>query len=98
MPNRDDEGTMTDVKSGLGRVIKQLRRQRGLTQDELAEKASLHRTYLSDVERGTRNLSIISLHRISAALGTPLSDIFKQVENAFYGSGAAKRSDTFVVS
>ena len=80
--------SMTDVKSGLGCVIKQLRRQRGLTQDELAEKASLHRTYLSDVERGTRNLSILSLHRISAALETPLSEIFKRVETVFSGNGA----------
>ena len=89
---------MTDFKSGLGRVIKQLRRQRGLTQDELAAKASLHRTYVSDVERGARNLSILSLHRISAALETPLSEIFKQVETAFAGSGAAERSDTYVVT
>lgn len=73
---------MTDVKIALGRVIKQLRQRRGLTQDELAGKATLHRTYVSDVERGVRNLSIISLHQISAALETPLSEIFKHVETA----------------
>ena len=71
---------MTDTQIALGRVIKQLRQQRGVTQDELAGKASLHRTYISDVERGTRNLSLNSLHRISAALETPLSEIFKQAQ------------------
>ena len=71
---------MTDVTIGLGRVIKLLRKQRGITQGELAEKALLHRTYISDIERGVRNLSLTSLSSISVALDTPLWEIFKQVE------------------
>jgi len=73
---------MTDLQSRLGRAIKQLRQARGTTQDELAEKATLHRTYISDVERGTRNPSRSSLHSIAAALEMTLSDVFKHAEQA----------------
>jgi len=72
---------MTDVKIQLGCVIKQLRIQRGLTQEHLAEKASLHRTYLSDIERGARNPSLETLVRLATALQTSLEEIFKNVES-----------------
>ena len=71
---------MTDFLLRMGIVLKQLRRQRGLTQEELAAKAALHRTYISDVERGARNLSITCLRRLSNALETPLSEIFNHIE------------------
>ena len=73
---------MTELRSRLGRVVKQLRQQRGITQQQLAVKAKLHRTYVSDVERGTRNLSITSLDQIAVARDTPLSEVFKRVETA----------------
>ena len=70
---------MTDVKRGLGRVIKGLRQQHGITQEELAEKASLHRTYLSDIERGARNPSLETLVRLAAALQISLAEMFKDI-------------------
>ena len=73
---------MTDVKSELGRVIKQLRNQRGITQQDLAEKALLHRTYVSDIERGARNPSLETLVRLAAALQTSLAEMFNNVESA----------------
>lgn len=71
---------MNELRSRLGRAVKRLRQHRGLTQQQLADKAGLHRTYLSDVERGARNLSLEVLFRLSASLETPISEIFKQVE------------------
>jgi transcriptional regulator with XRE-family HTH domain len=47
----------------------------GLSQEDLAEKASLHRTYIGSVERGERNISIDSMERIARALGTSLIEL-----------------------
>lgn len=79
---------MIDLRIRLGTVIKQLRSNRDLTQQECADKAGLHRTYISDVERGGRNLSITSLSQIATALDVPLSEIFKQVEDCQPGREA----------
>jgi transcriptional regulator with XRE-family HTH domain len=56
--------------------IEQLRKSKDLTQEELAEKAGLHRAYFWDIENG-RNISIKTAYKISKALGVPLSELFK---------------------
>jgi transcriptional regulator with XRE-family HTH domain len=58
------------------RFAKRLREERiarGLSQEELADIATLHRTYVGSVERGERNISIDSMERLSEALGLDLS-------------------------
>ena len=47
----------------------------------LGERAELHRTYISDVERGARNLSLEAISRIAHALGIPMQVLFKTVES-----------------
>jgi transcriptional regulator with XRE-family HTH domain len=61
---------------GLGASISKRRMELGLSQEELAEKSKVHRTYISDVERGVRNISILTLERISLALDIPLGALF----------------------
>lgn len=60
----------------IGKRIEELRKQKGFTQEELAEKAGFHRSYFWDVEQG-RNVSIKTLYKIAKALGITLSDFFK---------------------
>ncbi len=55
--------------------IEQLRKKEGLTQEKLAEKAGLHRSYFWDIENG-RNISIKTAYKIARALGVKLSDLF----------------------
>lgn len=55
--------------------MKELRRRRGYSQEELASKAGLHRTYISDIERGERNVSIENIEKIATALGVKPSDL-----------------------
>lgn len=50
----------------------------GLSQEELAARAGLHRTYVSSVERGERNLSLANIHRLADALGVPPSSLLDQ--------------------
>lgn len=64
----------------LGVVVRQLRRDLNLSQEELGARCSLDRTYVSDIERGNRNPSLQSLWRLSEGLECPLSKIFRQVE------------------
>lgn len=60
----------------IGERIRAIRKQKGITQEELAEKAELMYQYISGVERGTRNISIDSLDRIIQALGIGYDEIF----------------------
>lgn len=69
-----------DVRERFGYAVKVRREGLGLTQEDLAEAAGIHRTYLSDVERGTRNLSLINIERLAEALSMTLSELFAAVE------------------
>ena len=53
----------------FGERVTELRRARGLSQQQLANKTGLHRTYISGVERGQRNISLVNVYRIATALG-----------------------------
>lgn len=59
----------------LGKRIEELRRKKSLTQEQLAEKAGLHRAYFWDIESG-RNISIKTAYKIARALGVKLSELF----------------------
>lgn len=59
----------------LGSRIEKLRKQKGLTQEELAVKAGLHRAYFWDIENG-RNISIKTAYKIARGLGVKLSELF----------------------
>jgi transcriptional regulator with XRE-family HTH domain len=59
-----------ELNIGLGSAIRELRNARGLTQEQLADAADLHRTYVSLVERGRKGVTVGVLFRISTALGT----------------------------
>ncbi|MBI2356131.1 MAG: helix-turn-helix transcriptional regulator [Candidatus Doudnabacteria bacterium] len=66
---------MTDIKKQLGQRIKELRLKAQYSQEELAAKAGLHRTYMSDIERGERNVSVENIEKIAKALGVKSSDL-----------------------
>jgi transcriptional regulator with XRE-family HTH domain len=55
--------------------MRKLRRERGLSQETLAEHAELHRTYVGSVERGERNISIDNMERLANALGVKLREM-----------------------
>lgn len=59
----------------FGNRIEEIRKQKGLTQEELAEKAGLHRAYFWDIESG-RNISIKTAYKVAKALGISLKELF----------------------
>jgi len=60
--------------------VRSLRIARGLTQERLAEGAGLHTTYVSDIERGRRNIGFINLSLLARALGVDLPTLMSEVE------------------
>jgi transcriptional regulator with XRE-family HTH domain len=67
-----------DVRTRVGLNLQALRRDKGLSQEELSHLADVHQTYLSGVERGKRNPSVGVLARIAAALGADIEDLTRQ--------------------
>ncbi len=64
----------------LAAIILNKRQQMGLSQEEVARRSKLHRTYISDVERGERNISVESLRRIAAALDMQVWQLVQYAE------------------
>ncbi len=58
-----------DIRKRLGRNLRRLREAKGLSQEAFAFEANIHRTYISDIERGARNPTITVVDKIAAALG-----------------------------
>jgi len=59
----------------VGKKVRALRAARDLSQEELAERADLDRTYISGIERGKRNISIVNIAKIAAALRVKISEL-----------------------
>ncbi len=66
--------------SSFGRNVARAREAKGFSQDKLAEKADLDRTYVSGIERGVRNPGIKTVIRIAKALGASVGDLCKGVD------------------
>jgi transcriptional regulator with XRE-family HTH domain len=64
-----------DLRAVVGRNIRRLREERGLQQDALAHEADVHVTYLSGIENGRRNITLVVLERIARSLGVPETDL-----------------------
>ena len=66
-----------DIRKLLGSNIRRLRTERGLTQEAFADLANIHRTYVSDIERGARNPTITIVQRLGDALGVEAADLLR---------------------
>ena len=67
---------MKTVQQRFGAHVRKLRHARGWSQEHLAERASLHWTYVGGVERGERNPTLVVMARIAKAFGIPMRDLF----------------------
>ena len=63
-----------------GQVVRKIRLEQEISQEELADRCGLHRTYISDIELGKRNLSLENIERIAVSLNKSLSEFFQEVE------------------
>jgi transcriptional regulator with XRE-family HTH domain len=72
----------SQAHAALGAAVRQLRAERGLSQERLALESGLDRTYVGGIERGERNPSYSSLLRLADALGVRLSELITHAERA----------------
>ena len=64
----------------FGQAVRHFREKMKISQEDLADRAHLHRTYISDIERGSRNVSLKNIFKLASALGVSPSKIFLFVE------------------
>ncbi len=66
---------MRDIRAEFGGRLREIRTAKGISQEALADLAGLHRTYVSSVERGERNVTITTIEKFAGALGVPMSKL-----------------------
>src|SRR5215468_11917011 len=66
----------SDIKTRFGTAVRSRRKRLGISQEELAGRAGLHRTYVADIERGARNLSLANIEKLAKALETTIPTLF----------------------
>lgn len=67
---------MQDIRHHFGQRVRELRLRSGMSQETLAHRAKLDRTYITDVERGARNISLLNIEKIAAALMVTIEYLF----------------------
>ena len=73
-------GARSATHVALGRAVRDLRLDRGISQEDLAHLSGMHRTYLGGIERGERNVSYKNLKKIAGALEVPASELLARAE------------------
>lgn len=71
-----------DIKRRFGGRLHELRRRRGLSQEQLASLAGMDRTYVSSCERGARNISLVNIGKLATALAVEPSELLRPVEES----------------
>lgn len=70
---------MDNIKVKFGHRVKQLRMEKGYSQEKLAEMSDLDRTYIPGIESGKRNVSLIVAEKIATAFGISISELLKNI-------------------
>jgi transcriptional regulator with XRE-family HTH domain len=69
-----------DIRSRFGCRLRELRKGRRLSQEQLADQAGIDRTYVSSCERGARNISLVNIGKLADALGVETSELLRPPE------------------
>jgi CheY-like chemotaxis protein/DNA-binding XRE family transcriptional regulator len=80
----------SELQANLGKTIKAQRLRLGVTQEELAWRADLHRTYIADIERGGRNLTLRSIISLAGALQVSVASLLAQPGEIQHGSAVGE--------
>ena len=67
---------MKGIEKRFGEAVRHWRNRRRLSQEQLAQRAGVHRTYVSDIERGMRNVSLQNIEKLARALEIPIVTLF----------------------
>ena len=70
----------SEILKIFGVRVRELRKEKDMSQEELAHRADLHRTYIGMIERAEKNLTLLNIERIAIALEVKISELFKDLE------------------
>ena len=79
-----------DLKQ-FGQRIRELRLAAGMSQEELADRAGLHRTYIGGIERGERNIGLLNVFRLAVTFDISVAELFPPKPHSAAGSHSAAR-------
>ena len=68
---------MEDIRVRFGKAVRSKRHKLGVSQEEFADMCQLDRTYIGGIERGERNVALVNIEKITKALKTSLSELFR---------------------
>ena len=78
MPISSPKHALDPVLVALGQAISSVRKSQGVSQEELAHRSEIDRSYMSAIERGTQNPGVMMLVKIAKAVGVPVSELFSR--------------------
>ena len=98
MEKHDNKSTLKEQKknevtwlSAFGDAVSDTREQLNMTQQELADRSGVNRTYVSDIERGRRNVTITTMKRIAGAMNLDASDLLKRADRIVKSASFLRR-------
>lgn len=68
----------SEILKKFGERVRQLRKQKDISQEELAHRADLHRTYIGMIERAEKNITLLNIEKIANALEVTIKEIFEE--------------------
>lgn len=79
---RDDATLGAALRAAFGRRVREVRLAREISQEELAHRSGLDRSYVGQVERGERNLTLESIYKLAEGLGVPIAELVSELNEA----------------
>jgi transcriptional regulator with XRE-family HTH domain len=80
-----------DMRALVGRNVRRLRKRRGLTQEQFAEVSGFSQQYISSLEKGSRNPTVITLYELSVALGVSHMELVRPAKGQSDGESARQK-------
>lgn len=71
--------TESEILKKFGEKVRQLRKQKDISQEELAHRADLHRTYIGMIERAEKNITLLNIEKIAKALDVKILEVFNEL-------------------
>lgn len=68
------------LAEGFGRLVRRLRKERGFSQEEFAFRVGVHRTYMGDIERGEKNVTLVTADKLARGLDLTLAELLSELE------------------
>lgn len=69
--------TNSEILVQFGKRVRKLRKEKGFSQEELAHRAGLHRTYIGMIERAEKNITLVNIEKIAESLDTKINKLFE---------------------